>query len=147
MGRIGHLLPFLVHFFYPPFYLSCFDISGFVHLPPFPSSTIHLLPCMYLISIYFTLASISYLKLSWIPTYLFFSFGLTVPVPFFSFFPSSFPFLFPDPHRTIPLPYILLSWIGFIYFFSGTLRSSDVASRVARGPMEPYSDSLAILYL
>ena len=62
---------------------------------------------------------------------------------FFLFF--FLPIFGSSPH--IPLPYIPLGWIGFISFFCATLRSSDVTSRVARGFMEPYSDSLGYSFL
>ena len=98
-------------------YLLVLIISGFVHLPilPYPHPSIHhfiLLPCMYLISIYFTLVSI-YL-IPFLDTYLLiFPFGLSVHIrPFFFIF-FFLPVFRSSPHNTSTLYPAGLDWIHF----------------------------------
>ena len=115
IGRIGHTLFLISSTFHLLSLSSCFDnirICPFSLIPIHPSTiSSYCLACILLAS---TLHwSLYILYLSWIPTYLFFP-SVSVFI-FLLFFSSSFSFPFSDPHRTIPLPYIPLGWIGFIF--------------------------------
>ena len=121
-------------------YLLVLIISGFAHLPsPLPHPSIHHSYCLACILLASTLHWPLYLKLSWIPTYLFFSLvSLFLSLPFFpSSFPSCFRILASHTSTLYPAG---LDWIHSLFALPFDLLTS--LPRVARGFMELFGDSL-----